>query len=304
MEVRAEIASWLKGLQDEICGALESEDGIAKFSEDNWTRPEGGGGRSRTIVGGQVLEKGGVMFSEVYGRSPDFLFRETEHSLSSVKRSESRFYATGISIVLHPLNPFVPVIHMNLRYFELDETRWLGGGIDLTPHYIVPEDAGYFHAGLKKVCDRHHPSYYPEFKKWADEYFFLVHRNETRGVGGIFFDRMREDDRGNFSFKVEFLRDVGKCFAPVYLELIRRNRHRSFTENNRKWQSLRRGRYVEFNLVYDKGTKFGLERGGRTESILVSLPPLATWEHNFVPKKNSEEEKTQALLKKGIDWVK
>jgi coproporphyrinogen III oxidase len=202
----------------------------------------------------------------------------------------------------------VPIIHMNVRYFEMSDesgnsTRWLGGGIDLTPHYIDPDDARFFHAQLKNLCDRHHKDYYTRFKNWADDYFFLPHRNETRGIGGIFFDRLRESDEMTFEMNLAFWKDVGQSFAPLYTALISKNRDIPFNENHRRWQLLRRGRYVEFNLLYDKGTRFGLESNGRVESILMSLPKLAGWEYDYKPDKNSAEEKTLSLLVKGKDWL-
>ncbi|MBL7919432.1 MAG: oxygen-dependent coproporphyrinogen oxidase [Bacteroidia bacterium] len=315
MEINKEtITTWLKNLQDDICSSLERADGQSKFIEENWTRAEGGGGRTRIIKNGNVIEKGGVLFSAVSGDAPDFLFKEGEHSASplpSLKEREQKpqFFATGVSIVIHPKSPMVPIIHMNIRYFEMDgNIKWLGGGIDLTPHYIVDEDAKFFHTKLKAVCDNHNSSYYAKFKKWADDYFYINHRKETRGIGGIFFDRLNKDAesdsyRMNFEQNFAFWQDVGKAFAPIYTELIARNKNKSFTEKNKDWQLLRRGRYVEFNLVYDKGTKFGLETNGRIESILMSLPKMAGWEYDFKPEKNSEEERTLSLLKKGIDWV-
>ncbi len=303
MEITKEnISEWLKGLQDNICSALEAADGGAKFIEENWTREEGGGGRSRVIKNGDVLEKGGVMYSAVSGKTPEFLFKEKEHAANV--DAGSTFYATGVSIVLHPQNPMVPIIHMNIRYFEMSNgVKWLGGGIDLTPHYVNPEDAKYFHAELKKICDKHCEGYYSKFKKWADDYFFIQHRNETRGIGGIFFDRLNSDNEMSFEKNLAFWKDVGSAFASIYTELIKRNKTKTFTESNKQWQLLRRGRYVEFNLVYDKGTKFGLESNGRIESILVSLPLLASWEYNFKTQAGSEEERTLSLLKKGVNWV-
>jgi coproporphyrinogen III oxidase len=306
MEIgRAQISDWLKQLQDSICSALEAADGKSKFEEENWMREEGGGGRTRIIRDGNVIEKGGVLFSAVEGNAPDFLFKEQQHSVARKEQnSNPQFFATGVSIVIHPKNPMVPIIHMNIRYFEMTGgIRWLGGGIDLTPHYIVEEDAKFFHNELKKVCDKHSKNYYSKFKKWADDYFYITHRKETRGIGGIFFDRLNEDQEMNFENNFNFWKDVGSAFAPIYTELIKRNKNKTFTEKNKQWQLLRRGRYVEFNLVYDKGTKFGLETNGRVESILMSLPKLAGWEYDFKPGKNSEEEKTLGLLKKGIEWV-
>jgi coproporphyrinogen III oxidase len=304
MEVKKEeIAEWLKQLQDSICSALETADGGAKFAEDIWVREEGGGGRTRIIQDGNVIEKGGVLFSAVHGEAPDFLFQEKEHSVYSQRKTKPQFFATGVSIVIHPSNPMVPIIHMNVRYFEMNDVKWLGGGIDLTPHYVNREDAAYFHGQMKKVCDAHHPAYYEKFKKWADDYFFIRHRNETRGVGGIFFDRLNEDQEMSFEKNLAFWKDVGSAFAPVYCELMKRNKNKTYNERNKHWQLVRRGRYVEFNLIYDKGTKFGLESNGRVESILMSLPKTAGWEYDFKPEKGSEEEKTLSLLKKDIKWV-
>ncbi len=307
MEISKEnISSWLMSLQDSICSALETADGQSRFIEEVWTREEGGGGRTRVIKDGAVLEKGGVNYSAVFGEAPEFLFREKEHSSQSNISASSRpqFYASGVSIVLHPQNPFVPIIHMNVRYFEMDNgTRWLGGGIDLSPHYIFEEDARLFHKALKSVCDKHHPDYYLKFKRWADDYFYISHRNETRGIGGIFFDRLNENNGMRFADNLAFWKEVGLAFAPLYTELIQRNQGKTFNEKNKQWQLLRRGRYVEFNLVYDKGTKFGLETNGRVESILMSLPKTAGWDYNFVPEKNSAEEATLNLLRKDINWV-
>ena len=305
MEINKEnITEWLKSLQDTICKALESEDGLAKFKEENWTREEGGGGRSRVIENGNVIEKGGVMFSAVSGKTPDFLFKEKEHSVSNTSVPESTFFATGISIVIHPQSPLVPIIHMNIRYFEMSNgTKWLGGGIDLTPHYIVDEDAKFFHSQLKTVCDKHHTSYYPKFKTWADDYFFINHRKETRGIGGIFFDRLNQNEEMNFEQNFAFWQDVGRTFAPIYVSLMNKNKSKLFTPEQKQWQMLRRGRYVEFNLVYDKGTKFGLETNGRIESILMSLPANASWLYDFKTQEGSEEHNTLQKLIKGINWA-
>lgn len=305
MEITKEnISEWLKRLQDSICSALEVADGKSKFIEENWTREEGGGGRSRVIKNGAVLEKGGVMYSAVSGNTPEFLLKEKSHSVTEGANSRSTFYATGVSIVLHPQNPMVPIIHMNIRYFEMSNgVKWLGGGIDLTPHYVNEEDAKFFHNELKKVCDKHNANYYPKFKKWADDYFFIEHRKETRGIGGIFFDRLNSDENMSFEKNFAFWKEVGSSFADIYTELIKRNKNKAFTEAHKQWQLLRRGRYVEFNLVYDKGTKFGLESNGRIESILVSLPLHASWEYNFKVAPGSDEEKTLSLLKRDINWV-
>lgn len=292
------IAERYKKIQDQICAGLEKLDGAAAFEEEIWQRDGGGGGRTRIIQHGNAIERGGVNFSAVHGRLPETVQK-------AFKVDESDFFATGVSIVIHPNNPFVPIIHMNIRYFELNEqTRWFGGGIDLTPHYVQPGDAVYFHQQLKNVCDRYDHSYYPEFKAFADRYFYIKHRQETRGIGGIFYDRLTpakttQSWDGVFDFSCA----LGEAFVPVYSELVNRNRYQEFTEAHKQWQYLRRGRYVEFNLVYDAGTKFGLETNGRIESILMSLPPQAQWAYDYKPEPGSPESQTLSLLKQGIDWL-
>lgn len=295
---KEEIKSYFQGLQDTICVALEKADGKATFMEDLWDRPEGGGGRSRVIQEGNVIEKGGVMFSAVWGDLH-------EKMLASMGLTEKvDFFATGVSIVIHPQSPKVPIIHMNVRYFEMSNgTCWFGGGIDLTPHYVVEEDARWFHQQLKVVCDKHDTSYYPKFKQWADDYFFNTHRNETRGIGGIFFDYQKPDENRSKQQLFDFVKSVGEVFSPIYTHFMNKNAALDFTEKEQAFQYLRRGRYVEFNLVHDRGTKFGLETNGRTESILMSMPPMAKWVYNYQVEPNSEEEKTLKLLKKGINWV-
>jgi len=295
---RDSITSFFIDLQDRICQALAEADGVGQFREDRWERPGGGGGRSRTIANGAVIEKGGVGFSAVHGEA-------TQATLRTMKLSTpADFYATGVSIVLHPHSPMVPIIHMNVRYFEMSTGQsWFGGGIDLTPHYVVEEDARWFHTYLKTVCDRHDASYYPRFKAWADDYFFIPHRQETRGVGGIFFDYLKPSDDAHKVDLFRFVQDIGNAFAPIYTHFMHQNRHLPFGEHEKQWQLLRRGRYVEFNLVWDRGTKFGLETNGRTESILMSMPPQANWTYDFRPEPDSREEHTLGLLRKGVDWV-
>lgn len=307
------ISTFFLDLQDRICRSLEEADGIREstrgestvatdrpgvFREDSWERPGGGGGRSRTLTDGAVIEKGGVGFSAVHGEA-------TEATLRALDLTEpAEFYATGVSIVLHPRNPMVPIIHMNVRYFEMSTGHcWFGGGIDLTPHYVVDEDARWFHQYLKTVCDRHDLGYYPKFKPWADDYFYIPHRQETRGIGGIFFDYLKPTDDRHKAELFAFVQDVGNAFAPIYTHFMHQNRDLPFGEREKSWQLLRRGRYVEFNLVWDRGTKFGLETNGRTESILMSMPPQANWTYDFRPEPNSREEQTLSLLRKGIDWV-
>ncbi len=300
---KKDIANWFQNLQKEICQGLEKVDGLGRFIEDIWKRPGGGGGKTRTIVNGAAIEKGGVNFSEVYGKTPQKL-------LDTLELVNTNFYATGVSIVLHPSSPMVPIIHMNVRYFEMSPsssdnsgTWWFGGGIDLTPHYIDLEDARFFHQELKNVCDQHHPSYYNEFKKWADDYFYLKHREETRGVGGIFFDRLANNHEFTKETRWGFIQDLGLAFLPIYSHLILNNRNKSFGDRQKNWQLIRRGRYAEFNLIWDKGTKFGLDTGGRTESILMSLPPQAEWHYNHQPEAGTPEYQTQDGLRKNINWI-
>ena len=297
---RKEVSDWLRNLQLHICSELEEEDSKGKFKEDRWERPGGGGGLTRVLTEGEVIEKGGVNFSAVKGVPPKSIVMQAGFDPKDV----TEFFACGVSIVIHPKSAMVPIIHMNIRYFDLGHhTWWIGGGIDLTPHYVKPNDAIYFHRQLKKVCDQHHPDYYNKFKSWADDYFFIPHRNETRGIGGIFFDYLKEESGIGFESRYEFLKSVGLIFPVIYRELMKRNKTLSTTQAQQDWQLLRRGRYAEFNLVYDRGTKFGLESNGRTESILMSLPPRADWVYNFEPEKGSPEEQTISWLRKGIDWV-
>lgn len=293
-----EITRRFKILQDDICCALTRADGGGKFVEDCWERSEGGAGSTRLMENGRIIEKGGVNFSAIRGETPERVLK----SLGGLPKM--RFYATGVSIVIHPHSPMVPIIHMNVRYFQMENGHfWFGGGIDLTPHYVVAEDAHYFHAALKKACDKHHSSYYPKFKRWADEYFFLKHRNETRGIGGIFFDKLSDAEGFTKNERFDFVQEIGRSFAPIYTHFMQKNGRLPFSENQKKWQALRRGRYVEFNLLLDRGTRFGLETKGRTPSILMSMPPQATWTYNHQPEKNSAEARTIELLKKGIDWL-
>lgn len=295
---KEQIAEKYKEIQDEISQALEALDGKAHFVEELWEREGGGGGRTRVIQHGNILEKGGVNFSAVHGKLP-------EQIKKAFGVEDDEFFATGVSIVIHPNNPWVPIIHMNIRYFELnEEVRWFGGGIDLTPHYVDEQDASYFHQELKRVCDQYSAEFYPKFKDWADNYFFIKHREETRGIGGIFYDKLTPQKAGISDQEIfDFSCDLGHLFPKVYSELVNRSRDKQFTEAEKNWQLLRRGRYVEFNLVYDAGTKFGLETNGRIESILMSLPEQANWFYNFKTETGSKEEKTLSLLKKGVNWV-
>ncbi len=291
------VATWFSGLQDRICASLEEADRGSIFREDAWERPGGGGGRARVINNGSAIEKGGVNFSAVHGPTPTSI-------LTALQLEEAEFYATGVSIVMHPRSPRVPIIHMNVRYFEMSNgVAWFGGGIDLTPHYVDEEDARFFHQSLKRVCDQYSPEYYPRFKAWADDYFYIKHRHETRGIGGIFFDRLSAAEANGPEKLFGFVQDIGEAFVPIYTHLMHKNRDLPYGEAEKTWQLIRRGRYVEFNLVHDKGTKFGLDTNGRIESILMSLPPFAAWEYAHTPLPASAEAQTLALLKKGVDWT-
>lgn len=298
MIAKEAIAKAYQEIQDEICLGLELADTTGKFEEEIWKREEGGGGKTRILQNGSIIEKGGVNFSAVYGKLPDAV-------RNSFKVDATDFFATGISIVIHPNHPWIPIIHMNIRYFEMNEdVRWFGGGIDLTPHYVIADDARFFHQTLKHTCDKFGKSFYQEFKTWADNYFFIKHRNETRGVGGIFYDRLTPDKTSlGWDEIFDFSKAIGRTFLPVYTELIDRNRLKSYDEEQKLWQYQRRSRYAEFNLVYDAGTKFGLETNGRIESILMSLPPQANWVYNYSPLAGSEEENTLSFLKKDIHWL-
>lgn len=293
---KEEIKTWFMQLQDEICASLETLDGSGRFKEDLWKRQGGGGGRSRAIEGKRI-EKGGVNFSAVEGILPDKIKNKLE-------LQNGDFFATGVSIVLHPHNPHVPIIHMNVRYFEADGGKyWFGGGIDLTPHYVHMQEARFFHQSLKDVCDASDVSYYPKFKKWADDYFFIKHRDETRGIGGIFFDRLHAETPEGKEDYWQFVQRVGEAFIPIYGHFLEVNGDKEFSSDQKEWQYHRRSRYVEFNLVWDAGTKFGLETGGRTESILMSMPPMAKWEYNKSVLPDSEEGQTLKQLRKGINWL-
>ncbi|MGO3805885.1 MAG: oxygen-dependent coproporphyrinogen oxidase [Sphingobacterium sp.] len=295
---KEEIVIGYQAIQDEITKDLELLDGKAFFQQELWNREGGGGGKTRIIQDGNILEKGGVNFSAVQGKLPQAI-------MDAFGVEEENFFATGVSIVIHPNNPWVPIIHMNIRYFELNEQiRWFGGGIDLTPHYVIPEDAKYFHQQVKSTCDNYHHSFYEDFKTKADDYFYIKHRDETRGIGGVFYDKLTPEKTGlTFDQIYRFSCDLGRSFVPIYKELVNRNRHKTFSEQEKEWQFLRRGRYVEFNLVYDSGTRFGLETNGRIESILMSLPAQANWAYNFQPIVGSPEYETLAFLKKGTNWV-
>ena len=288
---RAIAEGYFKDLQDRIAHAVEEIDGD-HFREDCWTREGGGGGRTRVLEEGKIFEKAGVNCSSVHGDLPE------QFAAKIPMGSGTAFFATGISLVFHPRSPMVPAVHANFRYLEKGDAAWFGGGTDLTPCYPYAEDAAHFHSILKQACDRHDPSFYPRFKKWCDEYFTLKHRSEMRGVGGVFFDYLEGDREKNF----KFVRDLGDSFLDAYLPVVKRRMTEPYGDRERQYQLYRRGRYVEFNLLYDRGTIFGLETRGRTESILMSLPPLVRWVYDFKPASGSREEKALEFFQPK-DWV-
>ncbi|XP_073003238.1 oxygen-dependent coproporphyrinogen-III oxidase, chloroplastic-like [Typha latifolia] len=311
--VRARFEKMIREVQDEVCAALEAADGGAKFKEDVWSRPGGGGGISRVLQDGAVWEKAGVNVSVVYGVMPPEAYRaakgEPGEDNGDTKPGPVPFFAAGISSVLHPKNPFAPTLHFNYRYFETDAPKdtpgaprqwWFGGGTDLTPAYIFEDDVKHFHTVQKKACDKFDPGFYPRFKKWCDDYFFIKHRGERRGLGGIFFDDLNDCDQ---EMLLGFSTECAKSVVPAYIPIIQRRKDTPFNEQHKAWQQLRRGRYVEFNLVYDRGTTFGLKTGGRIESILVSLPLTARWEYDHQPEVGSEEWKLLDACINPKEWI-
>jgi coproporphyrinogen III oxidase len=294
---RQRVSNFYRSLQDTISNAIEALDGTGKFREDSWVREEGGGGRSRVLSEGAIFERAGVNFSEVHGPSlpPSILKRRPEIT-------DQPFYATGVSLVFHPRNPYIPTVHMNYRYFESGSLWWFGGGADLTPYYPQKEDVVHFHQTLKAACDLHNPAFYTEFKAWCDRYFYLKHRNEPRGIGGIFFDDL-DDTKGEWEDTFSFVQSCGKAFLDAYVPIVERRKDTPYGERERNFQLYRRGRYVEFNLVYDQGTIFGLQTNGRTESILMSLPPVVRWEYDWSPKPGTPEAELYEVYLKPHDWA-
>ena len=290
-----QITESFREVQEYICSKLEDIDGKAEFNADLWSREEGGGGRTNTIQDGAVIEKGGVAFSEVFGSVSNQMSKQ-------LKLEGESFFATGVSIVIHSKAIHHPIIHMNIRYFEMDEgVYWFGGGIDLTPIYVNESLAECFHLRLKELCDQYDSSMYERFKKWADEYFYLSHRKESRGIGGVFFDHFSENGVLTKEQIFQFCIDLGKLFPELYGEQI--SKAVALKEMNQEWQLLRRSRYVEFNLLHDRGTKFGIYSGGRTESILLSMPPEAKWVYNYQEEENTLEYQTQQILKSNRSWI-
>ncbi len=298
---KAAVKAYLLDLQDRICQALAAADGGAEFIEDSWERSEGGGGRSRVLTNGKVIEKGGVNFSHVHGTQMPA--SATAHRPELAGRA---FEAMGVSLVIHPHNPYVPTSHANVRFFIAEKEGaapvwWFGGGYDLTPYYGNEEDVIHWHHTAKKACDPLGEHLYPKFKKWCDDYFFLKHRGEARGVGGLFFDDYNAE---SFDHSFAVMQAVGDSYIPAYVPIVNARKAVPFTERERDFQLYRRGRYVEFNLVYDRGTLFGLQTGGRTESILMSLPPLVRWEYNWQPEASSAEAELYEKFLPHRDWLK
>ncbi len=303
---KAHWISFIHELQDEICKGLEQADGKEKFKEDRWTRPEGGGGITRVISNGNVFEKGGVNTSVVHGTVTEAM----QAALKLPLAEGQTWFACGLSLVLHPANPFVPTVHCNYRMFELYDAngkvtdRWFGGGTDLTPYYIIDEDARHFHRTYKETCDTFDSEFYPTFKATCDEYFSNTHRgNERRGIGGIFYDHKRADSERDVEFWMELGKACGQAFLPSYLPIVSKRRSTPFTPEQKYWQEVRRGRYVEFNLVHDRGTLFGLKTNGRIESILMSLPPTVRFDYHDHPTPGSEEERLLNICRNPVDWV-
>ncbi len=303
MSIKEDWILFIESLQNVICSAVEASDGKAVFIEDQWTRAEGGGGKTRVISDGNVFEKGGVNTSIVFGDV-------SQAMKTQLKIDGAKWFACGLSLVLHPVNPFVPTVHCNYRMFELynekDEVidRWFGGGTDLTPYYLSQEDAIHFHQVYKKVCDEFDPGFYSTFKKDCDNYFVNAHRNnERRGIGGIFYDYQRPGQNKEANFWVNFGKACGNAFIPSYIPLVEKSKNVVFNDSQKHWQEIRRGRYIEFNLIHDRGTLFGLKTNGRTESILMSLPPTARFEYNYQPPPGSEEDKLWQACLQPVDWV-
>ena len=294
--------AYIEQLQDTITAKLEEVDGKATFREDIWVRPEGGGGRTRVIENGAVFEKGGVNISGVHGELPDSM-------KAYFKVEDANFFACGLSLVLHPKNPMVPTVHANWRYFELYGKngeivdQWFGGGQDLTPYYLFDEDAKHFHEICKSACDKHNPTFYSTYKKRCDEYFWNTHRNEARGIGGLFFDYCKATETTSIPDWYNFVTEVGNSFLYSYVPIVIKRKDLEYSKEQRDWQEIRRGRYVEFNLVHDKGTLFGLKTNGRIESILMSLPPHVQWVYDHQAEEGSEEERLLNILSTPKEWV-
>ena len=310
MSIKRKWIDFIYQLQNDICNALEQADGKAKFIEDKWEREEGGGGNTRVIKNGNVFEKGGVNTSEVYGDVTDAMRKQLGISAQQADGDGEKWFACGLSLVLHPINPYVPTVHANWRYFELYNNKgakidnWFGGGSDLTPYYLFEEDAIHFHSTFKNAIDPFGDELYFSYKKNCDEYFANKHRNnEARGIGGVFYDYLRPKDAQDTERWFAFQQANGNCFLNAYLPIVKKRKDFLFGEKEKHWQEIRRGRYVEFNLIHDRGTLFGLKTNGRTESILMSLPPTVKFEYNYKPEPKSEEDKLLQVCLQPKDWI-
>lgn len=300
--MKTQFYAYITQLQNQITAAIEAADGKAIFKEDIWKREEGGGGKTRILENGAIFEKAGVNISAVEGKLPEAM--QTMFDVGEVD-----FFACGLSLVLHPTNPMIPTVHANWRYFEMYDKsgnimeQWFGGGQDLTPYYFFEKDAIHFHQSCKNACDKHNPDFYKQFKAQCDRYFWNAHRNESRGIGGLFFDYCKATPDFSLQNWFDFVVEVGNSFVAAYLPIVAERKSLPYTDAQKTWQEIRRGRYVEFNLVHDKGTLFGLKTNGRIESILMSLPPRVQWVYDFQPKPNSEEAILIEILSKPKDWV-
>ncbi len=295
--------NYLENLQNTITSKIEKIDGKSSFLEDLWDHHDSGGGRTRVISNGNIFEKGGVNISSISGTLPKIM-------QSQLKTKNKNFSACGLSIVFHPLNPMIPTVHFNIRYFEMIDLlgnkcdQWFGGGIDLSPYYIFENDVILFHKNCKEICDKYGENLYIEYKTKCDKYFWNSHRNEARGVGGLFFDYLKDTPEKSLKEWNSFVKELGDNFLKIYLPIVNKRKEMPFTKYEKMWQEIRRGRYAEFNLIHDKGTLFGIKTKGRIESIMMSLPPTVRWQYNFFPNLGSKEEKLISILQKPKNWIK
>ncbi|MAJ97782.1 MAG: oxygen-dependent coproporphyrinogen oxidase [Flavobacteriales bacterium] len=302
VDIKENFTSHIIDLQAKNCKSIEKIDKKSKFKKENWKRPGGGGGITMVLENGNIFEKAAINTSIVHGKLTKLLKQKMSTEFSN-------FYACGISIIIHPTNPFIPTIHSNFRYFEIYDNKkrineaWFGGGIDLTPYYINKNDIIFFHTFLKQKCDKYDINFYNKFKSQCDQYFYNHHRKEARGVGGIFYDYLGKGDKKNWKNLMNFQKEISSSFLKIYLPIVNNNKSLFYTESQKYWQELRRGRYVEFNLIHDKGTHFGIQTNGRIESIFVSLPPKVRWDYNFIPEQNSKEQELINILKNPVKWI-
>jgi coproporphyrinogen III oxidase len=302
--LRTRMAELVRRTQDQVCAALEQADG-GTFQDYPWSQPDSGGGLSRVLQDSHVFEKAGVNVSDVRGRWSSDLAQAALGTEDGAAMPDMPFFATGVSLILHPHNPMAPTVHANYRYFELGDgpaphAWWFGGSVDLTPAYLFEDDARHFHGVLREVCDRHDPAFYPRFKRWCDEYFCIIHRKERRGIGGIFFDRLNQGDPEAL---FAFVADGARAFLPAYLPILERRKDQPYTAAHKQWQAIRRGRYVEFNLLYDRGTQFGLKTIGLNERMLMSLPLAARWHYEYQPAPGTEEARLLEVCRVPRAWA-